>query len=254
MSLVVFLHPIGLDRNTWQFLPPFADQARGQSSATGVPEAIWLDLPGHGDASQLPVLSLEAVADHVAERIEELARPDEGVHVVGLSMGAMVAQHLALRHPQLIASLVIACASAVAAGPVLRDRADAVDRLGMAGVLDDYLTRWFSPDALSAGDHPGLDYARRRLLADDSAVVAAYWRAMAQHDVMARLPRITAPTTVVAGSADKSAPVDKLRDIQSRIPGARLRVVDGPHMLQLESPEAFQAVLAEHLNLTRSAA
>jgi len=215
---------------------------------------VWLDLPGHGESPQLPVLSLEAVADHVAMRVSELTVPGERVHVVGLSMGAMVAQHLALRHPELIASLVIACASAAAAGPVLRERADAIERLGMVGVIDDYLTRWFSPAALSGAGHPGVEYVRRRLLADDSTVVAAYWRAMAQHDVLDALPRITAPTTVVAGSADRSASVDTLRDVQSRIPGAQLRVVDGPHMLQLESPAAFQAVLAEHLDLTRRAA
>ncbi len=244
MSLLVFLHPIGLDRDTWRLLPPLVTNT----------EVVQLDLPGHGGHAALPAtFGLEAVADDVARRVVALGA-DGGVHVVGLSMGAMVAQHLALRHPKLVASLVIACASAAAAGPVLRERADAVERLGMVGVLDDYLTRWFSRTALSTTAHPGVAYARRRLLADDPGVVAAYWRAMAEHDVLAVLHRITAPTTVVAGSADRSAQVDSLRDIQVRIPGARLHVVDGPHMLQLETPDAFGAVLTEHLDRTRRAA
>jgi 3-oxoadipate enol-lactonase len=231
VAAIVLLHPIGLDRASWQFVD--------------VPDAKAIDLPGHGGARLLADMSLPSLADYVCAQVDGV------FHLVGLSMGGMVAQHVALRHPDRLASLVIACASGTASRDVLDRRAAEVERVGMQGVVEEYLVRWFSEAALADHNQPGVAYARERLLADDSHVIAAYWRAMSLHDLLPSLDRISVPTTVIAGSADVSAPESKMREVASRIPRARLRVAEGPHMLHLETPGVFAEMLADHL---RSAA
>jgi pimeloyl-ACP methyl ester carboxylesterase len=231
VTAIVLLHPIGLDRASWQFVD--------------VPDASAIDLPGHGGTRPLADMSLASLADYVCAQVDGV------FHLVGLSMGGMIAQHVAVRHPNRLASLVIACASGTASRDVLGKRAAEVEQDGMQGVVEEYLVRWFSEPALADRAHRGVAYARERLLADDAHVIGACWRAMSMHDLLPSLDRISVPTTVIAGSADVSAPVSKMREVADRIPGARLRVADGPHMLHLEAPGALTEVLADHF---RSAA
>jgi len=127
-------------------------------------------------------------------------------------------------------------------------RAAAVRESGMAGVLTSTLTRWFTPQALVALDDPGVAYVRERLLTDDAETFAAYWEAMARHDVIDQLAEISVPVTVVAGSADRATSVETLQRIADAVPGAVLRVVDGgSHLYPLEDPQGFRQILDEHL-------
>lgn len=225
---LVLLHPVGLDKECWRF--------------TAINEAIALDLPGHGDRAEdlrLPV-SLQSIADDVCSRV-----PGR-VDVLGLSMGGMVAMHLALRHPDRVRSLVLACTSARPPAEVMLDRARAAEASGMEGVLSSTLDRWFTPSALARPHDPGVDYARGRLLADDARIFAAYWRAMALHDVEAQLQDIHVPVTVIAGSVDVSAPAASLRAVADKIPTSRFEIVPGPHMLPLEEPGHFAAAVRDH--------
>ncbi|HVT67735.1 MAG TPA: alpha/beta fold hydrolase, partial [Trebonia sp.] len=96
-------------------------------------------------------------------------------------------------------------------------------------------------------EHPGVAYARATLLALDPASWTAGWRAIARHDVLAELGAVTAPVTCVGGRSDQSAPPERVRRLAAAIPGARLEMLDGPHMIHLENPAAFSAVLAAHL-------
>lgn len=225
---IAYLHAVALDGRLWD--------------GVACPGALTPDLPGLGTAPRLPgPLTMAALVDHVAGLL------DGPTHVVGLSLGSMIAQQLAVRRPELVRSLVLACGGMATDPAVSRARAADTRRDGMAGTLDTTLCRWFSEQALADPDHPGVAYARRRLLADDPAVVADYWDAMAGHDLAGRLAEITAPTTCVAAAGDVSVPVAAMQQVAERIPGARLRVVDGPHIAVLENPAGFTAVVDEHL-------
>jgi 3-oxoadipate enol-lactonase len=227
MPQVVFLHPIGLDRHIW------AD--------VHVPDAASLDLPGHGGTPAVDRVSLAGLVDYV---LAQLTGP---ATLVGLSLGGMVAQQVALREPAAVTSLVVACSTSASDPTVMLERAAATRQAGMAGVLDTTLERWFTPAALATPGHPGVEYARRRLLADDPEVVAQYWEAMAAHDVRARLPSLKVPATFIAGAADRASSVAVLEGMAEAVPDAVLRVLDGPHMLPLERPREFTEVLSEHL-------
>jgi 3-oxoadipate enol-lactonase len=134
----------------------------------------------------------------------------------------------------------------------MRERAAATRAGGMEGILDTTLDRWFTPEALAAPGHPGVEYARRRLLDDNPEVFAQYWEAMAGHDVKDQLGSVQVPATFIAGASDQASSLTVLQDMADAVPGGVLRVVAGPHMLTLERPKEFVAALGEHLDRTES--
>ena len=219
--MIVYLHPIALNGQLW--------------SVVARPGALTPDFPGSGP------ISMAALADHVAGLL------DGPADLVGMSLGSMVAQQVAVRRPELVRSLVLACGGMRTDPAVSRQRAENTRRDGMAGTLDETLRRWFTAEALVDPDHPGVGYARRTLLADDPAVVADYWAAMAEHDVTDELGAVTAPTTCLGATADASVPVAAMKAVADRIPLAWFREIPGPHIAVLEEPAAFADAVAEHL-------
>jgi pimeloyl-ACP methyl ester carboxylesterase len=160
----------------------------------------------------------------------------------------MVAQHLAVRHPDRVRSALVACTGPSADPATMGERAAAARAHGMAGVLGTTLERWFTPAALAADPpHPGVAYGRRTLLALDPEAFAQGWETIATHDATPRLGEVRATVTCVAGAQDVSAPPSRVRAVADAVPGARFVVVDGPHVLPLEEPATFASVLREHL-------
>jgi pimeloyl-ACP methyl ester carboxylesterase len=229
---LVLLTPIALDAGCWEQVPlPHLDTVKHT-------------FPGFGDRPRAPSQpTLEGLADEIA------AAYDGELDVVGVSMGGMVAQHLAIRHPGRVRSLMVACTGASTDAATMERRAVDAEAGGMAAVLASTLERWFTPAALAAEPQlPAVAYATATLLALDPGCFADGWRAIGGHDVVARLGEIAAPTTALAGTADSASTVTRTRVISDNVPGARLVVLDGPHMMHLEHPLEFGAALEEHLD------
>lgn len=226
----MLLHPVGQDGACWRWLQ-LEDLAE---------VALTPDLPGHGSNLTKPT-TLAAAADEIAAELD--GEPD----VVGVAMGAMVAQHLLLRHPDRVRSAILFCAHGSADASVCEERARASAGLGMAAVLDSTLERWFTPAALAAPGHPGFTYARDHLLSMDPEAYAATWRAMGAHQTLDRLNTVSRPVTVVAGALDRAVSVGEARRLQERIPRSRFEVIEAPHMAHLERPELVSSAIARHL-------
>lgn len=224
----VFIHPIALDHRATGWLD--------------VPDLHAVTLRGHGDREPAAQFSLGDLADELAGWIHE------PVHLIGCSMGGMVAMHFALRHPALVASMLIGFTTARASRDAMLERAHHAS--AEAAAVETTLARWFTPDALAADPAPpGVAYARERLQRTSPLTVAAGWRAIADHDVLDALPELRMPVTVVAGTADVSSSFEGLEDIARRIPRAELLVMNGaPHMAFLQSPAAFSRMVNAHLH------
>lgn len=223
---LVLLHPIGLDSACWAW--------------TDLENAVALDLPGHGRLPLPLAANLAAFADTV------VAQATGALDLVGVSLGGVVAQHVACRHPERVRSLLLACTSAATNRQTMLSRADEVERDGLASVVERTLARWFTRAALT-DDAFGVRYARDRLLAIDPANFAACWRILAEHDLRRELMALRVPVTVVAGHDDASTPLARVRELASLPPKAQFEILPGPHQIQLEEPHVFAAAVQRHL-------
>jgi 3-oxoadipate enol-lactonase len=211
---------------------------------------IRIDLRGHGGspAPEGPY-RIADLADDVRALLDRL---DLGrVDWCGLSLGAMVGMHLASETPERIGRLMLCCTSAHYPDPTpWRERMAAVAERGTAGIAEAVVARWFTPTW--AAEHPDVVAQAEAMVAGTSDVgYAACCAALVAWDHRDRLPAITAPTLVVAGAADLAAPLDQARTIAAGIPGARLEVIPGAHLANVESADAVNALLREHLNRVR---
>lgn len=230
-TTLVLLTPIGLDASCWDAveLPGVALRRH--------------EFPGFGArarASAQP--TMETLADEIADAYAGL------LDLVGVSMGSMVAQNTAVRHPDRVRTALLACTGASVDRDAMLRRADEVEEKGMAGVVDETLERWFPAGVLAARpEHPGVAYARATLLALDPRCFADGWRAIATHDVRARLEEITVPTTCIAGASDPVGTLERVGQVAGGVRNGRLVTLDTGHMPHLQEPAIFAAALREHL-------
>ena len=238
---VLFIHAVGLDLTWWdqQFAAFGEDQ-----------DLVAFDLPGHGLSERLNgTLSFEALASGAAEVISSL---DAGpAHVVGISVGGMIAQTLALARPDLVQSLTLVATLCTFSDPVrdaLRERARVARAQGMDVIAPLTQERWF-PSSFREKRPDVLDRAAKSLLRHDPAVHAAMWDMIAALDLEARIPAITCATQVIAGAEDGNAPVAAGQKISGLIRGSSLHVLPGVgHFPPIEAPIAFNDLLRAHLN------
>lgn len=229
---VVLSHALGLDLSMWDGF------ARELGDAHPV---LRYDHRGHG-GSAVPAgpYTLDALVDDAARLVREWGRGP--VVFVGLSMGGMVGQGLAIRHPELVKALVLANTTArypEAAGTAWQQRIAAVEQGGMAAVADMVVERY-----LHAGfraDEPASAVAlKQTLLRCDPRGYAAACHAVAGVDWLDRLGEVKAPTLVIAGELDAGATPAMAQAIAERIPGARLELLkEASHLSVAEQPQAF---------------
>jgi 3-oxoadipate enol-lactonase len=235
---VVLSHALGLDLQMWDGL---AARLAAQGHAV-----LRYDHRGHGGSARpAGPCTLDQLVDDSARVIREWGRGP--VLFVGLSMGGMVGQGLALRHPELLQRLVLAHTTAQyppAAREAWAQRIAKVEAGGMAAVAELVLERYLHADFRAA--HPDTAAAiRAQLLRMDPAAYGASCQAVSAVDWLDTLPQITTPTLVIAGARDAGAPPAMAQAIAERIAGARLEIIDeASHLGVLEAPERFAALVA----------
>jgi len=200
-----------------------------------------------GSAAVRTAYGINDLVDDAARVVREWGRGP--VVYIGLSMGGLVGQGLAIRHPELVRGLLLAntAASFPEAGRQgLAQRAEAVQAGGMAVIADAVLDRFLMP--ATRADQPELAAAvRAQLLQADAAGYAQACLAIRGADWLAQLAQIRCPVQVVAGSADLGTPVALSQAVADGISGAQLSVLPAAHLSVLEQPAGFSAALAQLL-------
>lgn len=233
---VVMSHALGLDARLWDGLA---------ASLAGAHEVLRYDHRGHG-GSAVPAgpYVLDDLVDDAARVIREWGRGP--VVFIGLSMGGMVGQGLAIRHPELVKALVLANTTAQypqAGKAVMAERIAKVEAAGLEAIADAVIERYF--DAPFRASQPEtVQRFREVLLRTDPAGYAACCHAVAGVDWLDRLGEIRCPTLVIAGAQDVGTPVAMAQQIAQGIPGATLEVIEGAaHLSVVEQPAAFEAAV-----------
>lgn len=218
----------------------------------GAFETIAYDHRGIGGSDAVDgSFTITDLAADAARLIEALGL--ESAHVLGISLGGMVAQELALAAPERVRTLALGCTYCGGQGSQLTDRA-VIGRLLAAGASGDrerILRTGFEINTSPAyAASPGAWEAfRERALSVPAPlpVVFEQLRATAVHDTSARLPRLSLPTLVLHGDLDEMLDVSNARRIAQLIPGARLEVMEGVgHMFWIEQPRRSAELLREH--------
>lgn len=233
---LLLVNGLGSDLTEWLYqIPVFSARFR----------VIAFDNRGAGESETPPgPYTTELMADDAAALLDGLGI--ERAHLLGVSLGGMIAQQIALRHPGKVDRLVLACTapggalsvrpSPEALAAFTRDPSGDLEMQVRRTIPYLYTERFRRerPEEIEA-------FVRRRLAAPaDPAGAAAQLAAAIGHDAGERLARIAAQTLVIAGTADRLVPPENSSRIAERIPGSRLRLLPGaPHRLFAENAEVF---------------
>lgn len=231
---VVLSHALGSDLRMW-------DALAGELAAER--PVLRYDHRGQG-ASAAPSgpYGMDDLVDDAARVLREWGRGP--VVWIGLSLGGMVGQGVAVRHPELLRGVVLANTAAQLTPQgraAWAERIAMVESQGMAGVADATMERYFSAAFRTA--RPDIVGAfRRTLLHCDPAGYAACAHAVRSVDWLDRLADIRMPVLVIAGGKDEGTPPALSQAIAERIAGAELAVLeDAAHISSAEQPQAFAA-------------
>jgi len=209
---------------------------------------IRMDLRGHGKSSRIETCSLDGFLEDVAMVLD--ARGIARTHLVGFSLGGMIAQAFALAHPERVEKLALISA---VAGRTAEERANVVERArkvreaGIASVVAAAEDRWFTEGFRR--NHPEL-VARRleELKANDHRSYAAAYAVFAESDLGLRLHGIHHPTLIVTGEHDVGSNTRMARFMHERIPGSSLHILpDLKHSVLVEAPAEIARLLEDFL-------
>ncbi len=216
-------------------------------------DVIAYDHRGVGASSRLDgKVTIRQMADDAAALIDALEL--DSPHVMGISMGGMIAQELALNDRQAIRTLTLGCTYCGGPGSALASEA-VMSKLAAAMASGDreraLRAGWeINVSAAMAGDEEAYasfrEIGNRRAVAVD--VIMQQLQACAAHDTHERLPELAGlPTLVIHGTEDELLPVQNGRLIASLIPGARLEIFDDVgHLFFWERPERSAELVREH--------
>jgi pimeloyl-ACP methyl ester carboxylesterase len=237
---LLLIHGLGSSTRNWELqVKHFSERYR----------VITYDLRGHGRSSKPPgPYFMQSFANDTTGLLNRLGI--QVAHVVGVSMGGMIAFELAVRYPDLLKSLVIANSYPEMRVETAREHLEKWQRLlilELLGVraLGKVLSRrlFARPEQLAL---------RRtfveRWAQNDKRAYKACLRAILGWDVEARLGEIRCPVLVVASDRDYW-PLEGKQAYTAKMPAARLVVIgDARHAVCVEKPEEFNRVLEEFLS------
>lgn len=235
---VVLIHALGMNLRSWDPITEILAEHF---------EVVAYDYRGHGRTEKLAgPCSIPMLAEDLLALLERLAlRP---VHLVGLAVGSMIAQQLALLDPTLVRALVLGSPRShldPRGVTYNQQRAEIVESRGMRDVVDMTIDQAFPADYQDS--HPEtMRWFRGEFLSNDPHGYAAVCRGLSTFNLTDRLHEIRCPTLLLAGEMDQLCPVSEAVSMQSRIAESVCEALAGVgHFCAIEAPTQFaQCVLA----------
>jgi 3-oxoadipate enol-lactonase len=239
--VLIMSHSLATDLSMWDPTVP---------ALTGRFRVLRYDTRGHGgtDAPKA-AYTLDQLADDAKALLGALGIAR--AHWVGLSMGGMIGQTLALKAPDLFASLSLCDTSSripAEARPLWQERIKTAETQGMEPLVEPTLSRWFTePFRKSRKDV--VDKVAAMIRTTPPAGYAGCCHAISVLDLTDRIAAIKIPTIAIVGEDDPGTPVAAHRVIHEKIAGSRLEIIpQAAHLANMEQPEAFNRALTSFLN------
>ncbi len=238
---VVLSHALGQDSSMWDLVAnALATQCR----------VICPDTRGHGrSACPAEPFTVKELAADAARLIDEVAN-GQPVVWVGLSMGGMIGQELALNHADKVQALVLANTTSGysdEAREALGQRIATVEAHGIGAIATGTMQRFFS-EAFRQQQAAAVSRHRRLLESIDPEGYTACTAAICEFNTTERLGQIRVPTLVIGATHDESLPLAATQALARAIPQAQLAVMDGcAHLSAVEQPALFASLLGEFI-------
>ena len=233
--VLVFANSLGTDFRLW-------DRVVARMPADwGI---LRLDKRGHGLSTLTEGVSIDSLAADIETLLEAYAV--QRFAGIGLSVGGLIMQRLALRRAGAMTHLVLSdTAAQIGTAAAWNQRIAAVTEGGVAAISDQTLKNWFPAEYHATDDFRMWRAMLERTLPAGYAAVAA---AIRDADLTEDLGRITQPTLAIVGEMDGSTPPKMVRQMADRIPGARFeQIARAGHVPCIDRPGAFSDLLLAHL-------
>jgi 3-oxoadipate enol-lactonase len=207
------------------------------------------DTRGHGgtDAPGGPY-TLEQLSEDARALLQVLGI--SRTHWIGLSMGGMIGQTLALSSPGFFQSLSLCDTSSripAEAKPLWQERIKTAETQGMEPLVEPTIGRWFTAPFRETGKEV-VDGIRARIRTTNPRGYAGCCAAISQLDLTDKISAIKVPTLIVVGEEDQGTPVAASRAIQAQIAGSQLEIIkSAAHLSNLEQPDEFTRIIASFL-------
>lgn len=232
---LTFIHQLAGDLSVW-------DQQAGYFRHDF--QVLRYDLRGHGGtAVSEDTFDIKTLSDDLAELLGKLGA--SSTHVVGLSIGGMVAQQFATDHPDKLNSLTVVGAPAFTpqeTRPVFEERALSVRKNGTASIVEATLERWLTADFRNR--HPEvIEQIGETIARTPAEGFARAAEALRTFDARDTLASVEKPTLVVSGKHDNGTTTAASKMISDLVPGARLEILDAAHLSPIEESQRFTAIL-----------
>lgn len=214
-------------------------------------KVLRFDTRGHGKSiAPMGPYTMDLLAEDAYALFAELGITQ--THWMGLSMGGMIGQTLALKYPNVCASLVLADTTSRRPDNALKmwgDRIEIVRAQGMQGLLANTLSRWFTEPFLQQKSS-ALQAIEKGILDTPVEGFAGCCEAIARIDTFDRLPEIKCPVLIMVGSDDHGTPPEMARKIQAQIPQSVLHIIEqASHISNVEQTAVFNQHLTAFYQL-----
>lgn len=234
--------PLLLSNSMGTQLSMWAPQLEAFASSYRV---IRYDIRGHGRSSSTPPpYDLALLADDALAVLDAVGA--DRAHYCGVSLGGMVAEHLAVHHPDRLDRVVVANAGQFIPPPAIAPRIEAAERLGLTGLVDSIVPRWFTDAFIET--HPDVVEALKKdFCANSFDGYLGCCHALGTLDYRATLPDVTVPMLVIGGEHDPATRPEHSREVAGAVPGAHLVMLDCAHLSNVERPAEFTRAVLDFL-------
>jgi 3-oxoadipate enol-lactonase len=233
---LVLVHALGTSMAIWDDLIPLLPPTL---------RILRFDLRGHGQSDvPVPPYSMGSLIRDT-ERLMDHFALKEAV-ILGLSIGGLVAQGLAIKRLDLIRAMVLSNTAAKIGRPEhWQSRIDQVRTGGLDSIADATMERWLGRSWRS---HPALPSLRAQLTATKPDGWIGCAQAIAGTDFYETTATLTLPTLAIAGANDNSTPPDLVRETADLVLGSRFALIRGTgHLPPVEKPAEYAALLTQFL-------